>query len=163
MGSLCCSVPAPVVRELGSIIYDSRLHFRSDRESYLSYFSLPLTGKPLLKQWIHSIGHKNLPINTNTRVCSIHFVNATGRRLRPDEVPTLYMPVFSTSVSLSAPRKPPRNRTADDVAPVTIAGDTDPSELCMCVSRDASTQTENSIIATKREKKRSTFIYCSSK
>ena len=124
---------------------------RSDRESYLSYFSLPLTGKPLLKQWIHSIGHKNLPINTNTLVCSIHFVNATGRRLRPDEVATLYMPVLSTSVSLSAPRKPPRNRTADDVAPVTIAEDTDPSELCMCVSRDASTQTENSIIATEKE------------
>ena len=74
-------------------------------------------------------------------------MNATGRRFRPDEVPTLYMPVLSTSVSLSVPR----NRTADDVALVTIAGDTNPSELCMCVSRDASTQTENSIIATERE------------
>ena len=78
-------------------------------------------------------------------------MNATGRRLRPDEVCTLYMPFLSTSVSLSASRKPPRNRTADDVAPVTITENADPSELCMCVSRDASTQTENSIIATERE------------
>ena len=32
-----------------------------------------------------------------------------------------------------------------------MAEDTDPSELCMCVRRDASTQTENSIITTERE------------
>ena len=133
----CCSVPSCTNR--------------SDRESHLSYLSLPLTRKPVLKQWIHRIGRKDLPIIPNTRVCSNHFVNATGRRLRPDEVPTLYMPVLSTSVSLLAPRNPPRNRTADYVAPFTFAEDTDPSELCMCVRRDASTQTENSIITTERE------------
>ena len=116
----CCSVPGCTNR--------------SDRESHLSYLSLPLTRKPVLKQCIHRIGRKDLPINPNTRVCSNHFVNATGRRVRPDEVPTLYMPVLSTSVSLLAPRKPPRNRTAD-VAPFTFAEVQTPVS-CACVSEE---------------------------
>ena len=61
----------------------------SIRDSNLSYFRLPLRNKGLLKQWIHSIGRKNLPINANMRVCSQHFYQGGGRQLRPDEVPSL--------------------------------------------------------------------------
>ena len=66
------------------------------RESNLSYFRLPLKQKKLLKSWIHRIGRKNLPINGETRVCSKHFVNAKGRLLRPNEVPSLNLPITSS-------------------------------------------------------------------
>ena len=82
---------------------------RSSRERYLSYFALPLKNKKLLRNWIHKIGRKKLPINASTRVCSDHFVNATGRRLRPDEYPSLKLPVLSTTVSTTQ-RKPPKEQ-----------------------------------------------------
>ena len=91
----CCCVP--------------RCSHRSDREHHLSYFGLPLKIKSILKQWVHRIGRKNLPINYYTRVCSSHFVQAAGRRLQPDEVPSLNLLVL-TSVARSTPRRPPKER-----------------------------------------------------
>ena len=44
---------------------------RSDRAKHLSFHALPLTNKPLLRQWVHQIGRKKLPINKNTRVCIV--------------------------------------------------------------------------------------------
>lgn len=92
----CCSVPG--------------CSHRSDREQSLSFFGLPLKNKILLKQWIHRIGRKNLRINPNTRVCSVHFVRAAGRRLRPDEVPSLNLPVLATSAARPTTRRPPKER-----------------------------------------------------
>ena len=83
---------------------------RSDRETELSYFKLPLKRKAILKQWIHVIRRTNLPINGSTRVCSIHFVNAAGHLLRPDEVPSLHLPERSTG-SKTATWKPPKDRS----------------------------------------------------
>ena len=82
---------------------------RSDRETGLSYFKLPLKRKAVLKQWIHVIRRTNLPINTNTCVCSIHFLNATGHLLRPNEVPSLHLPQKSTG-NKTATRKPLKER-----------------------------------------------------
>ena len=42
-----------------------------------------------------------------TRVCSTH---AAGRRLRPDEVPSVNLPVFTTSDTRWTPRRPLRER-----------------------------------------------------
>ena len=84
---------------------------RSDRERKLSYYHLPLKNKKLLKVWIHKIGRKNLPLNNNSRVCSIHFENAQGRRLRPDEYPVAYLP-FSTTTGRK--RKSPTKRAVDE-------------------------------------------------
>ena len=85
----------------------------SFRESHLSFFSLPRKDKILLKQWIYKIGRKNLSLGKHTRVCSKHFVNANKRLLRPDEVPTLELPQFTT---VTKQRKPPMERSAS--APV---------------------------------------------
>ncbi len=81
---------------------------RSDRESHLSYFGLPLKNKSLLKKWIHVVCRKNLLINSNTKICSEHFVNAHGRRLYSDEVPSLLLPVV---VRAQKARKEPRERS----------------------------------------------------
>ena len=59
----------------------------SMKKPSLSFHRLPLNNKKQLKVWIHKIGRKNLPVNSNTRVCSKHFVNSAGRRLRKDEFP----------------------------------------------------------------------------
>ena len=83
---------------------------RSNREVNLSYYRLPLLNKKLLKQWIHKIGRSNLPLNRSTRVCSRHFINAKGRKLRKDEVPSEKLPVLSTSVTLRQKRMPPKER-----------------------------------------------------
>uniref|UniRef100_A0A1X7V1H4 THAP-type domain-containing protein n=1 Tax=Amphimedon queenslandica TaxID=400682 RepID=A0A1X7V1H4_AMPQE len=56
----------------------------STREAHLSFFSLPLKRKSLLKQWVHAIGRKNLQLNKHTRICSEHFIQANGRLLRKD-------------------------------------------------------------------------------
>ena len=82
---------------------------RSTRKHHLYYFALPLKKKQLLRNWIHKIGCKNLPINTSTRICSEHFVNATGRRLRPDEYPSVKLPVLSTAISTTQ-RKPSKEQ-----------------------------------------------------
>ena len=83
---------------------------RSNREVNRSYFGLPLHNKVLLKTWIHKIGRENLPINANTRICSDHFVSAAKRKLRPDEYPTLSLPVRSHATT-TKPRRPPTVRT----------------------------------------------------
>ena len=62
----------------------------------LSFLSLPR---------IHKIGRENLPILDSTRVCSDHFVNSKGRKLRPDEYPTLNLPSLPTQVSVPPPRR----------------------------------------------------------
>ena len=72
---------------------------RSNREINLSYYRLPLQNKKLLKQWIHKIGRSNLPLNCSTRVCSRHFINAKGRKLRKDEVPSERLPILPTSTT----------------------------------------------------------------
>ena len=85
---------------------------RSNRETNLSYYRLPLQNKKLLKQWVHKIGRSNLPLNTSTRVCSRHFINAKGRKLRKDEVPSEALPILPTSATPIAKRKPPKEREA---------------------------------------------------
>ena len=77
----------------------------------LSFHRLPLNNKKQLKVWIHKIGRKNLPVNSNTRVCSEHFVNSAGRRLRKDEFPSRNLPILPTSVILPVKRKSPKKRS----------------------------------------------------
>ena len=72
----------------------------------LSFHRLPLKKKSLLKMWMHKIGRKNLPLNSNSRVCSNHFINSTGRnRLRRDEFPTENLPSLPTQVTSVASLK----------------------------------------------------------
>ena len=78
---------------------------RSDRESHLSFHRLPLKRKHILKQWIHKIGRKNLPLKESMRVCSDHFPDSRGRILRSDEVPSLNLPSLPTRVSIPTPRR----------------------------------------------------------
>ena len=82
---------------------------RSSRETNLSYYHLPLKNKKLLKVWVHKIRRNNLPLNTNSHVCSIHFENARGRRLRPDEYPIAHLPLVSATQGRK--RKSPTKRT----------------------------------------------------
>jgi hypothetical protein len=49
--------------------------------------------KTVLKQWVHAIRRKKLPMTKNTNICSQHFVNASKRLLRVDEVPTRHLPL----------------------------------------------------------------------
>ena len=79
---------------------------RSDRDHHLSFHCLPLTNKPLLKQWLHQIGRKNAPVNQNSRVCSKHFKRSHMRKLRPDEYPTENLPKLATRVTTATPRRP---------------------------------------------------------
>ena len=121
---------------------------RSNRETNLFLFSLPLKNKRLLKRWIHVIRRKNLPLNLHTRICSRHFVNAEKRRLHPNEVPSLFLPDASFCFSRNQ-RKPPRDRSAvlhDDSEAVstklvTAKDDLDSDEDSK-VTRDASAQTD---------------------
>ena len=83
---------------------------RSDHERNLSFFSLPLKNKKLLRQWIHVIGRSNLPVNGSTRICSRHFVKAEGRKLHASEVPSKELPLIPTKVTPSRNSKPPRER-----------------------------------------------------
>ena len=87
----------------------------SNRETTRSYFRLPLKRKKLLKIWVHKIRRKNLPINCSTRICSDHFVSAAGRLLRPDEYPSVNLPVLSTTTSQAKARKPPSMRVVQPV------------------------------------------------
>ena len=43
-------------------------------------------------------------------MCSRHFINATGRKLREDEVPSEALPILPTSATLIVKRKPPKVR-----------------------------------------------------
>ena len=82
---------------------------RSNRDTGISYFKLLLKRSLILKQWIHVIGRKNLPINNNNHVCSVHFINATAQKLRPDEVPSEKLPLRSVTVKTNS-QKPPKHR-----------------------------------------------------
>ena len=88
---------------------------RSNRERHLSFHSLPLSNKRMLKQWIRVIGRKNLPLNSSSRVCSRHFKNSEGRKLRSDEFPTENMPQIAIRVPSRAPRRPPLSRHASSL------------------------------------------------
>jgi len=83
---------------------------QSNCEVNLSYYGLSLLNKRLLKQWVHKIGCSNLPLNQNTKVCSCHFVNAKGRKLRKNEAPSENLPVLSISETPTVRRKPPREQ-----------------------------------------------------
>jgi len=64
-----------------------------------------MKNKVLLKVWIHKIGRKNLPLNSNTQVCSDHFL-ASGQRLCPNERPQRNLLVISMQITIQKPRKP---------------------------------------------------------
>ena len=83
---------------------------RSERDKDVSFHRLPLHDKKLLKLWTHKIGRKNLHVGTSTRVCSRHFISSKGRKLRPDEYPTLNLPTLSTQITEPRKRKSPRER-----------------------------------------------------
>ena len=73
------------------------------------YYGLPLKNKNLLKEWIHKIGRKNLPLNSSTRICSDHFLNASGRLLRKSEAPSQNLPLVRKNCPASK-RKSPTKR-----------------------------------------------------
>jgi len=71
----------------------------SENRKDLSFHSLPINNKPLLKQWIAKI--KRHPsffnVNTHTKICSAHFTSedyinpeATKRRLKANAVPSIF-------------------------------------------------------------------------
>ena len=105
---------------------------RSNRDTTVSYFGLPLKNKPLLKVWIHKIGRQNLPLNSNTRICSNHFVSATKRKLRPDEYPTINLPQRSHT-TVVRPRKPPKTRTIPE--PPSETSDSEEADMVECESK----------------------------
>ena len=79
----------------------------SDRPNHLSYYRLPFKNSCLLKQWIHKISraHLHVAMNDSMHMCFEHFVNARGRMLLPDEVPTWKLSLLSTRSSFSPPRR----------------------------------------------------------
>ena len=89
---------------------------RSDRDHHLSFHLLPLSKKGLLKQWLHQIRRKNVPLNKNSRVCSRHFLKSFMRKLRPDEYPTENLPALSTRVKTPTPRRPLVCRLPDETS-----------------------------------------------
>ncbi len=95
---------------------------RSDRETQLSYYHLPLKNKRLLKVWIHKIGRKNLPLNDNSHICSAHFHNCAGRCLRTDEYPSVNLPNITTALRQ---RKSPLERICKE----TNLSDSEESEV----------------------------------
>ena len=125
---------------------------RSNRDTRCSYFGLPLKKKSLLKVWIHKIGRKNLPLNSNTRVCSDHFVSAAGRRLRPDEYPTRHLPVITARSTALKPRKPPKVRTASSSSSNSDCSSEEDVEPCV-EQIDVETQTNNDSQAVIEELK----------
>ena len=78
--------------------------------TFLSLSAINFSKKSLLKQWVHAIWMKNLSINSNTRVCSKRFINASGRQLKLDEDPSLYLPVLFTCRVPTNERNWRRNR-----------------------------------------------------
>ena len=96
----CCLCHHQTTLQADLVLCGDIVHFccvpgcssNSFRETHLSFFTLPLKRKQLLKQWVHAIGRKNLPVNSHTRVCSDHFVEANRRLFRLNEVPSLGLP-----------------------------------------------------------------------
>ena len=83
------------------------------------------------------------------RVCSKHFERATKRRLLLDECPSLHFPLLPTSIN-GTQRKQPKERPSvvvlqDGISVVSECATDD------ALSRDASTQTENSSIVVEQE------------
>ena len=101
---------------------------RSDRESSLSFHTLPLKNKILIKKWIHQIGCKSLPLNNNTRVCSKQFINSQGHCLHPDEFPFENLPALPTQLTTPTPRRPLIRKSTPSKLPAVkhVAVNTDP-------------------------------------
>ena len=100
---------------------------RSDSEFSLSFHTLPLKNKFLLKKWIHQIGHKSLLLNNNTRVYSKHVINSQGHCLRPDDFPSENLPALLTTPT---PRRPLIRKSIPTKLPAVkhVAVNTDPDE-----------------------------------
>ena len=113
---------------------------RSDSETIRSYFHLPLKRKEVLKIWVHTIGRKSVPINGSTRVCSDHFVNVTGRLLRPDQYPMVNLPVLHITTSQAKPRKLLAVRAVQPVDTSPNASDEEESSEEMSIMADAEIQ-----------------------
>ena len=96
MPHVCCCVPG--------------CSNRSDRDTNRTYHCLPLKNHQLLRVWIHKIGRSNLPLKSNTRICSDHFAKSRGRKLRVDEYPTLGLPKLPTRKTSPQKRKAPVSR-----------------------------------------------------
>ena len=79
-------------------------------------------------------------MNSNTQVCSDHFVSAAGRRLRPDEYPTRNLPVITAQSTASKPRKPPKVRTASSSSSNSDCSSEEDVEPCV-EQIDVETQT----------------------
>ena len=128
---------------------------RSNRETTRSYFCLPLKRKKLLKISVHKIRRKNLPINCSTRICSDHFFSAAGRLLRPDEYPSVNLPVLSTTTSQAKARKPPSMRVVQPVDTSPNTTDEETSEEVPIQMTDAGVQVSDeskSVIAELSKK-----------
>ena len=82
-------------------------HNSSSVHWHLSFHRL-LLKKSILKNWIHKIGWKNLPLIGNSRVCSEPF--ETDRLPRKNDYPTKKLPVHPLAVAPFRPRKPPKAR-----------------------------------------------------
>ena len=124
----------------------------SNRDKQLSFFSLPLKRKALLKRWIHVIGRKNLPVNRHTRICSRHFINASKRLLRPDEVPSLHLPCFS---SVATSRKPPKERISPQSPVSLVEVQTEVSGIeCGCDSKIEMLMKEVSVLKCKYQERK---------
>ena len=80
---------------------------RSEHNKDVSFHCLSLHNKKLLKVWTHKIGRKNLPVNASIRICSRHFVGSKGRKLRPDEYPTLNLLILPTQATQPQRQKSP--------------------------------------------------------
>ena len=85
-----------------------------------------------------------LSVNAHTHVCSEHFVEANGRLLRPDEVPSLYLPAPITSLMKRNLRKEPKQRpfVSSDCESNSSWIDDEPEKDLT----DACTQTEKTLI-----------------
>ena len=122
--SVCSILPG---REMVHVCVVPGCSNRSDREKNLTFHSLPLKNSVLLRTWVHKIGCKNLPLNNNSRICSEHFVNSNGRKLRPNEYPTKKLPFMTTP---APKRKPPVLRLFDKE---NILSESSPSAILLVV------------------------------
>ena len=111
-------------------------------------FCSTIKNKKLLQNWIHKIGHKKPPINSSTRVCSDHFVNATGCCLCPDEYPSVTLPVPSTTVSTSQ-RKPPKERYCTNLNVINNSDEVEELTRDISVSTEPDWNTEISELKKK--------------
>ena len=66
-----------------------------------SFHRLPLNNPPLLKEWLVKIRRENVPLNNNSRVCSVHFKG--GKKSGPNDVPVNF-------AWTKPPRPPPKVR-----------------------------------------------------